>query len=110
MKAEAMKVLTEKEIKLKMAGYKSCYTKKINAAKTAKEKKFLEKNRETWLQEIEQRIVAENKKMIQRRAGVLSWETRRKNAQQSETVVAKKSSKKNRSYSSSKSVSVVKKH
>lgn len=78
-KIENYVVLSEKEIKQKLAGYKSAYTKRVKAAKTAKERKALEANRESFISAIEENMRNENKKMIQRRAGHLSWETRRAN-------------------------------
>lgn len=87
-------VLTEKEIKQKLAGYKSAYTKRVDAAKTAKERKALEAGREAFIAHIEEGIRSENKKMIQRRAGHLSWITRKANQEKKETCVCKKTSTK----------------
>ena len=72
-------VLTEDKIKQKLAGYKSNYTKRINAARTAKERKELEAKRDAYIGERETALREENRKQIQRRAGHLSWETRRAN-------------------------------
>lgn len=90
-------VLTEKEIKQKLAGYKSAYTKKVNAATSKKERKALEEGRDSYIALIESTIREENKKMIQRRAGHLSWLTRKANQEKSSachtTTHACKSSK-----------------
>jgi hypothetical protein len=92
---EAYVVLTEKQIVQKMAGYKSAYTKMVNAAKTTKERKALEANRDAYLSKIETEIRKENKKSIQRRAGHLSWITRKANqsanSATTQTVTEKKS-------------------
>lgn len=80
-KENEIKVLTETEIKQKLAGYKSHYTKKVNSAKTDKERKNLESKREEYLAERLAEIQKENRHQIMRRAGVLSWETRRANSQ-----------------------------
>lgn len=82
-------VLTEKQIVQKMAGYKSAYTKLIKSAKTAKERKHLEDTREDYLGVIERAIRNENKKAIQRRAGHLSWITRRENQNSVKTIEKK---------------------
>ena len=79
LKNDEIRVLTEKQIKQKLAGYKSAYTKKVNAAKTAKERKCLENDREVYVAERLHELMEQNKKQVQRRAGVLSWETRRAN-------------------------------
>jgi len=79
MSKTEIRVLTDEQIKQKMAGYKSAYTKKMNAAKTTKERKALEDGRFSYLAERLHEIMEQNKKQIQRRAGVLSWETRRRN-------------------------------
>ena len=111
----AIKVLSEKEISQKMAGFKANYSRRINQAKSSKERAALENAREEYLNSCMERIVAENKKQIQRRAGVLSWETRRANqsAGQAKVVktVAKASSesKKSNRYSSSVKTTVVNK-
>lgn len=94
-KNNEIRVLTENQIKQKLAGYKSAYTKKVNAAKTAKERKCLENDREVYVAERLREIMEQNKKQIQRRAGVLSWETRRansakRNVKQVETKQTKK--------------------
>ena len=94
LKNDEIRVLTEKQIKQKLAGYKSAYTKKVNAAKTTKERKCLENGREAYVAERLHEIMEQNKKQIQRRAGVLSWETRRannakRNVKQVEAVQAK---------------------
>lgn len=78
-KSNEIRVLNEKQIKQKLAGYKSAYTKRVNAAKTEKERKCLENGREAYLAERLHEIMEQNKKQVQRRAGVLSWETRRAN-------------------------------
>lgn len=74
-------VLTEEKIQQKMAGYKSAYTKKINSAKTAQERKALLDARDEFLANRLSEIQKENKHQIMRRAGVMSWETRRQNSQ-----------------------------
>lgn len=99
-------VLTEKEIKQKMAGYKSAYTKMVKATKTAKARKALEDARETYLGAIESTILAENKKAIQRRAGHLSWETRRANANKTVTRVNTATTKKQKTTKSRTAISV----
>lgn len=103
-KNDEIRVLTEEQIKQKLAGYKSAYTKKVNAAKTTKERKCLENGREAYVAERLHEIMEQNKKQIQRRAGVLSWETRRANnanrdvklteTKQTKKSVAKTASKK----------------
>ena len=103
-KSNEIRVLNEKQIKQKLAGYKSAYTKKVNAAKTTKERKCLENGREAYVAERLHELMEQNKKQIQRRAGVLSWETRRANnakrivkqveAVQTKNPVAKTASKK----------------
>lgn len=80
-KQTEISVLTEEKIKQKLAGYKSHYTRKVNAAKTAKERKALESKRDEYIAERLAELNEQNKKQIQRRAGVLSWETRRANSQ-----------------------------
>lgn len=95
LKNDEIRVLTENQIKQKLAGYKSAYTKKVNAAKTTKERKCLENGREAYVAERLHEIMEQNKKQIQRRAGVLSWETRRannakRNVKQIETQQTKK--------------------
>jgi len=87
-------VLTEKEIKQKLAGHKSAYTKRVSAAKTAKERKALEAGRDAFISAIECEIRAENKKMIQRRAGHLSWITRKANQEKTTSCCKKTSSNK----------------
>jgi hypothetical protein len=103
-KNDEIHVLTEEQIKQKLAGYKSAYTKKVNAAKTTNERKALEDGRFSYLAERLHEIMEQNKKQIQRRAGVLSWETRRANCakrnvkptetKQTKKPVAKTASKK----------------
>ena len=95
-------VLTEDKIKQKLAGYKSNYTKRVNAARTAKERKELEAKRDAYIGERETALREENRKQIQRRAGHLSWETRRansakRNAPRTETPAAKKPADQKRS-------------
>ena len=95
LKNDEIRVLTKNQIKQKLAGYKSAYTKKVNAAKTTKERKCLENGREAYVAERLHEIMEQNKKQIQRRAGVLSWETRRannakRNVKQAETQQTKK--------------------
>ncbi len=80
MSKNEIRVLTDEQIKQKLAGYKSHYTKKVKAAKTAKERKILENGREAYLAERLNEIMNENRKQIQRRAGVRSWESRRANS------------------------------
>ena len=88
---ETFTVLTEKQIVQKLAGYKSAYTKQVKAAKTARERKMLEAKREEFIGCIEHAIRNENRKAIQRRAGHLSWVTRRNNqAKQTEIMNEKK--------------------
>ena len=90
MSKNEITVLTEEKIKQKMAGYKSHYTRKVNAAKTRKERKSLETARESYLADRLAEIVEFNKKQIQRRAGFLAWETRRaNNAKRMAKAVAK---------------------
>lgn len=72
-------VFTEKQIVQKMAGYKSAYTKLVKSAKTAKERELLELERQSYLDAIEHTIRTANKKAIKRRAGHLSWITRKSN-------------------------------
>lgn len=104
MNEEKYVVLSEKEIKQKMAGYKSAYTKRINAAKTAKERKELEAGRDAYLACIENAMREEQKKMVQRRAGHLSWVTRRAN--QEKTASNPTTCKKNKTAKKSCSCSV----
>lgn len=104
MNEEKYVVLSEKEIKQKMAGYKSAYTKRINAAKTVKERKELEASRDAYLACIENSIREEQKKMVQRRAGHLSWVTRKANQEKNATTQS--TCKKNKTHKKSCSCSV----
>ena len=106
MNEEKYVVLSEKEIKQKMAGHKSAYTKRINAAKTAKERKELEAGRDAYLACIENAMREEQKKMVQRRAGHLSWITRKANQEKAVTKATTTSCKKNKSSKKSCSCSV----
>lgn len=119
-KTNEIKVMSEKEINQRMAGFKASYSRRINQAKTTKERASLEKNKLQYLNECMQRLVAEKKKSIQRMAGVKSWETRRANqsaneVKASETHHVVKSEKeqepvaKKSRYSSSVKVKVVNK-
>lgn len=107
----AIKVLSEKEINQKMAGYKASYNRKVNQAKGAERTK-LENGRENYLAECMKGIVEQNKKSVQRLAGFKSWETRRANqaAVEKKPEVKKKVVVKNpRKYSSTVGVRVVSK-
>ena len=73
-------VLTEKQINQKMAGHKSNYTKKVQSAKTAKERKSLESKRDAYLAERLAEIMKENRHRIMVRAGYRAWDTRRANS------------------------------
>lgn len=108
---DTIKVLSEKEISQKMAGFKANYSRRINQAKSSKERAALENAKEEYLNSCMERIIAENKKQIQRRAGVLSWKTRRANqsAGQVKIVNIRTESKKSNKYSSSVNTRVVNK-
>lgn len=118
MKAEEMtfQVLSNEQIKRKMAGYKSVYQRWINHAENKAERKKLCDKMESWLKEKYDGIMSENKKAIQRRAGHLSWETRRMNeksdvrcfrkTEKTDKVVKTEKAVKKSGYSSSVSVSV----
>lgn len=106
MNEEKYVVLNEKEIKQKMAGYKSAYTKRVKAAKTAKERKELESGRDAFIACIEKAIRDEQKKMIQRRAGHLSWITRKSNQEKTVSTKTNKTTKNSRKSSCKCSVKV----
>lgn len=77
-------ILTETQIKQKLAGYKSHYTKRVNAAKTAQERVALEAQREAYISERLAELNAENLHQFRRRAAFRAWETMR--ARQAEEV------------------------
>jgi hypothetical protein len=106
MNEEKYVVLSDKEIKQKMAGHKSAYTKRINAAKTSKERKELEAGRDAYLACIESAMRDEQKKMIQRRAGHLSWITRKANQEKVNAEAITTTCKKNKTSKKSCSCSV----
>jgi hypothetical protein len=98
MNPNDVKVLTEKEITQKMAGYKANYNRKVNAA-TGNERKALEDARDEFIANRENAIRTENQHNKMVRAGYLAWETRRANCQKrrvtdTQTTSAKKSTKK----------------
>lgn len=93
MNENAFPVLSEDQIKHKMAGYKSAYQRRINQTKSNSEKKKLCDGMELWLKEKYDAIMAENKKAVQRRAGHLSWETRRMNEKSDEMHGVQKTGK-----------------
>ena len=105
-------VLTEKQIVQKMAGHKSAYTKLVKAARTVKERKHLESERDSYLGVIERAIRDENRKAIQRRAGHLSWITRNENKKARASVATASSCKKTSTKSTKKTCrcTVSKKH
>ena len=86
-------VFTEKQIVQKMAGYKSAYTKLVKSAKTAKERELLELERQGYLDAIEHSIRTANKKAIQRRAGHLSWITRKSNQEKKQEMTTTETNK-----------------
>lgn len=80
-------VLTSRQMQQKLAGYKSNYTKRVKSAKTEKERKALENGREAYVERMKKMLDEQNRKQIQRRAGFLSWKTRRANAVASRPAV-----------------------
>lgn len=72
-------VLTSRQMQQRLAGYKSNYTKRVKSAKTEKERKALENGREAYVERMKKMLDEQNRKQIQRRAGFLSWKTRRAN-------------------------------
>lgn len=105
-------VLSPEKIKQKLAGYLANYNRKVNSA-SAKEKKALEESRGDFMKEREKEIFEANRKAVQRRAGYLSWETRKKNLAEKKNEVECTCVKKSRSenpkkrYGSSMSVCVL---
>lgn len=70
-------VLTETQIKQKLAGHKAHYTKKVNAATNIRERLALESKREAYIAERLAKLQAENLHQIRRRAAFRAWETMR---------------------------------
>lgn len=70
-------VLTETQIKQKLAGHKAHYTKKVNAATNIRERLALESKREAYIAERLAELQAENLHQIRRRAAFRAWETMR---------------------------------
>lgn len=77
-KTEEVTVLSEKEIRQKLAGYKANYNRELNKA-TGNERKSKEDARDQFFANIEKKIREENQHNKMVRAGHLSWETRRAN-------------------------------
>ena len=71
-------VLSSEKIKQKLAGYLANYNRRLNKA-AGKEKRELEASRQEFMDERKAEILEQNRKAVQRRAGYLSWETRKKN-------------------------------
>ena len=76
---EMPQVMSEQQIKQKMAGYKASCKRRINAAKTTDEKRRLEAEMEKYVAEKQQEMLEQNRKARQRLAGYRAWETRRNN-------------------------------
>ena len=79
-KTEAKRmVYTEQQIKWKMAGFLANYNRRINRCQNTEERDTLIANRAAFMEACRKRIMHENRKAIQSRAGRLAWETRRSN-------------------------------
>ena len=76
---EMPQVMSEQQIKQRMAGYKASCKRRINAAKTTDEKRRLEAEMEKYVAEKHHEMLEQNRKARQRLAGYRAWETRRRN-------------------------------
>ena len=97
MNANDIKVLTEKEITQKMAGFKANYNRRLNKA-TGDERKSMVAARDQYFANKEKTLREENQHNKMVRAGYLAWETRRSNSQKrrvtsTQTTATKKSTK-----------------